>query len=285
MNRLGRQNRIAVLSALVEGCSINSTVRMTGVSKSTILKLLLDIGRVCMEHHDATVRGLYCQRIEADEIWGFAHCKDRAVARSRAKVDVKGSVWTWYAVDADTKMILSWMMGDRDSAHAHAFMQDLAGRLIGRPQLTTDALGLYANAVFDAFARLGVDYATIHKEYGQFPEEGHRYSPPECVSCTKRPVFGSPRMERAGTSIIERSNLTLRMSQRRWTRLTNAHSKSFDHMLAAFALHVTWFNFARKHATLGTTPAVAQGLADRAWTMADIVALLEADESRKSDSD
>jgi hypothetical protein len=163
-------------------------------------------------------------------------------------------------------------------------MHDLASRLIGRPQLTTDALGLYAPAVFDAFAG-EVDYGTIHKEFGRFPEDGHHYSPPQCIGCSKKSVFGSPRMERAGTSYIERANLTLRMTQRRWTRLTNGHSKSYAHMLAAFALHVTWFNFARRHATLGTTPAVAQKLADREWTMGDIVGLLEAAENRESRED
>jgi hypothetical protein len=164
-------------------------------------------------------------------------------------------------------------------------MCDLAGRLASRPELTTDALGLYASAVFDAFERLGVDYAQVHKEYGTMPEEARRYSPAQCIGCTKKPVFGSPRMERVGTSYIERANLTLRMSQRRWTRLTNAHSKSFTHMQAAFALHACYYNWARKHATLGTTPAKAQGLTDRDWTLADIVGLLESEEARIPDSD
>lgn len=275
MNRLSKDKRVAVVSALVEGCSINSTVRMTGVAKTTILRLLLDLGNACGNFEDSRLRGLYCRRIEADEIWGFIHCKDRVAPKAKAKVDGMGSCWTWYAINADTKLLISWIMGDRDAGHAAGFMNDLASRLIAKPHLSTDALGVYADAVFDAFARLGVDYLQVHKSYGRLQDEGHRYSPPQCTACKKRAVFGSPRHELGGTSYIERANLTLRMSQRRWTRLTNAHSKSFNHMLAAFALHSCHYNWARKHATLGKTPAMAQGLTDRQWTIADLVALLD----------
>lgn len=280
MRRLTRDKRVAIAKALCEGCSVRSTSRLVGVSVDAILKFLLDLGRVCMYHEDEKLRSLYCARIEADEIWGFTHCKDRAVPHAKLRDDVMGSVWTWYAVDVKSKAILSWMMGDRDAGHAHAFMADLASRLAVRPELTTDALGLYANAVFDAFARLGVDYCTVHKDYGRFPEDGHHYSPPQCTGIKKASVFGSPRVERCGTSIIERANLTLRMTQRRWTRLTNAHSKSFAHMQAAFALHACYYNWCRKHGTIGTTPAVSLGIAEQPWTVADIVGLLEADERK-----
>jgi IS1 family transposase len=285
MNRLTKERRVSVIGALCEGCSINSIVLMTGVSKPTILKLLLDLGRACLNHEDEALRGLFCERIEADEIWGFNHCKERWVKYAKAKVDGAGSVWTWYAVDAKSKLLISWVMGDRDAGHAAAFMDDLAGRLASRPMLTTDALGVYADAVFDAFSRLGVDYAQVHKSYERLPDDERTYSPPRCTACEKRSVFGSPNTALAGTSYIERANLTLRMSQRRWTRLTNAHSKSFKHMEAAFALHSCYYNWARKHATIGTTPAVAAGVADRPWTTADIVGLLEAQEARENSED
>lgn len=242
MNRLTQEKRVAIVKALCEGCSVNSTVRMVGVSKTAILRFLLDVGRVCMAWEDAKLRGLYCARIEADEIWGFNDCKDRQVPHAKAHVDAMGSVWTWYAIDHKSKAILSWIMGDRDAGHAHAFMWDLASRLIGRPELTTDALGVYANAVYDAFAQLGVDYAQVHKIYRVSMDGERAYSPAQCIACEKKSVLGSPRVERCGTSGIERANLTLRMSQRRWTRLTNAHSKSFGHMQAAFALHACHYN-------------------------------------------
>lgn len=281
MQRLSPEKRTQVISALCEGCSINSTVRMTGVAKTTILRLLLDLGRVCMEWEDSRLRGLFCARIEADEIWGFNHCKARMVPHAKARVDAMGSVWTWFAMDAESKLIISWIMGDRDAGHASALMHDLASRLVARPELTTDSLGAYSDAVFDAFSRLGVDYAQIHKSYGRLSDEGHHYSPPQCTGCEKRSVFGSPRLERVGTSYIERANLTVRMGQRRWTRLTNAHSKKIDNMQAAFALFSCHYNWARKHASLGgRTPAMAQGLTDRAWTVADIVGLLDAAERK-----
>jgi len=282
MNKMSREQRVQIVKCLVEGCSVNSTVRMTGASKRAVLRLLLDMGRVCMNHDDKALRGLYVREIEADEIWGFNYCKAKTVSRAVAPAEGAGDVWTWYAVDRHSKAILSWIMGDRDSDHAWAFMQDLAGRLIGAPDLTTDALGLYADAVFDAFQRLGVNYGQVHKIYKNAP--GQNPGHPEgsvCIGCTKRSVFGSPALEKSGTSRIERANLTLRMSQRRWTRKTNAHSKKFDNMQAAFALHACHYNWARKHAGLeGKTPAMALGVADRVWTIADLVGLLEAEEAK-----
>lgn len=280
MNRLTQTQRVAVVKALVEGCSINSTVRMTGVAKTSILRLLLDLGRVCMNHEDATLRNLVVRRIEADEIWAFNYCKAKTLPRATAAPESAGDAWTWYCVDANSKAILSWMMGDRDSGHAHAFMHDLASRLAVRPELTTDGLGVYADAVFDAFSELGVDYAQVHKEYKNIETAPGR-SEAVCTGCSKRVVFGSPNIDRAGTSRIERANLTLRMSQRRWTRKTNAHSKKFANMQAAFALHSCFYNWARPHASLdGQTPAMKLGIADRAWTVADIVGLLESDEKK-----
>lgn len=279
MNRISRQDRVRIVACLVEGNSVRATCRMTGISKQTVLTFLLDLGRVCVNHDDRMIRGLHCKHVEADEIWGFVHCKARAVPKARANVQGMGDSWTWYAVDRDTKMILSWIMGDRDQNHARAFMQDLAGRLCSKPQLSTDSLGAYASAVSEAFFGLGVDYGQIHKQYRSTSGNPERqYSPSACVGCERKAVRGMPDVRAIGTSIIERANLTLRMSQRRWTRLTNAHSKSFRHMEAAFALHACWYNWCRKHMTLGTTPAQAAGLADRQWSVEDLVGLLEAAE-------
>jgi len=279
MKKLTTAQRVRVISALCEGCSINSTVRMTGVSKPTILKLLIDLGRACVNHEDAALRGLTCDRIQADEVWGYCRSKDKNTRPEDREKLGHGSVWTWVAIDADTKLIASWLMGDRDSGHAHAFMQDLAGRLASRPQLTTDALGVYAEAVRDAFGRMGVNYGQLHKVYATVgPDEG-RYSPATCIACERKAIIGNCDPDHISTSIVERSNLTLRMSQRRWTRLTNAASKKFANMEAAFALHACVYNWARKHASLGgQTPAMAAGLADHAWTIAEVVELLEASE-------
>lgn len=284
MNRLTTEKRTQIIAALCEGCSINSIVRMVGVSKVTVLKLLKDTGRACLNFEDETLRNLPCASIQADEIWGFCGSKEKNVKPENRGKSGHGSVWTWYAIDADTKMILSWVMGDRDSSHAHAFMHDLASRLILRPQLTTDGLGAYREAVLDAFDRLGVDYAQVHKIYGRDAADESRYSPAACIGCEKKAIFGRPVAKHVSTSHIERANLTLRMSQRRWTRLTNAHSKKFENMEAAFALHSMWYNWCRKHSTLGTSPAMAMGIADRIWTVADIVQLVEDAEQRDIDA-
>lgn len=259
--------------------SIRATTRMTGVSKVTILKLLLDVGRACINFEEEALRNLPCSRIQADEIWGFSRCKAKRVRPEHRNNPDYGDVWTWTAICSDTKLICSWLMGDRDGGHAHAFMCDLASRLVARPQLTTDALGIYAGAVLDAFERLGVDYAQVQKIYAKVDADDHRYSPPQCIACEKRAIFGRCDSAHISTSYVERSNLTIRMSQRRWTRLTNAHSKSFRHMEAAFALHSCYYNWARKHMSLECqTPAMAAGLIERAWTIADIVVLLENQE-------
>jgi IS1 family transposase len=279
MRRLTREQRASVIRSLCEGLSVNSTVRLTGVAKTSILRLLVDMGRVCMHHEDAKLRGLYCAEIEADEIWGFNYCKAKTLGRAKAAPDAAGDTWTWYAVDRASKAILSWIMGDRDESHAHAFMHDLKSRLSVRPDLTTDGLGIYSDAVFDAFAGK-VDYAQVHKNYNTIELAPGRHES-VCTGCDKKAVFGSPRLERSGTSRVERANLTLRMSQRRWTRKTNGHSKSFENMQAAFALHACFYNWVRPHATLnGKTPAVALGLTDHVWTVAELVGLLEADEKR-----
>lgn len=284
MNRLTREQRASVIGALCEGLSVNATVRMTGVAKTSILRLLRDMGRVCLAHDDSKLRGLYIEEIEADELWAFNHCKAKVLPRAKAAPAMAGDVWTWFAIDRKSKTILSWIMGDRDESHAHAFMQDLASRLIGRPDLSTDGLGVYRDAVYDAF-KGQVDYAQVHKVY-QTIETAPGRQEAVCVGCEKRSVFGSPRIERSGTSRIERCNLSVRMGQRRWTRKTNAHSKKFENMEAAFALFACHYNWARPHMGLdGRTPAMALGLADRPWKVADLVGLLEADEQGKIGTD
>jgi IS1 family transposase len=279
MHHLTHEQRVSVVKALCEGCSVNSTVRMTGVAKTTVLRLVLALGRVCLAHEDAALRDLCCPEIEADECWGFNHCKAKTLPHAKAPAEAAGDVWTWYAICRNSKAILSWAMGDRDAGHAAALMDDLASRVSGRVELSTDALGIYAPAVFNAFENR-VDYSTVHKIYETIETAPGRQEA-ICTGCKKHSVFGSPRLEKAGTSRIERANLTLRMSQRRWTRKTNAHSKSFTNMQAAFAIHACVYNWARPHATLeGKTPAMVLGIADRVWTVGDIIGLLEADEKR-----
>lgn len=281
---MSTEKRASVIAALCEGCSINATARMTGVSKPTILKLLLNLGAVCLNFEDAEIRDMSCRSIQADEIWGFCHSKEKNVRPENVGKSGHGSVWTWYAIDRDTKLILSWVMGDRDGEHARAFMHDLAGRLSTRPQLTTDALGAYRSAVREAFDELGVNYAQVHKVYAADRAEEARYSPSTCVGCEKKAVYGRSLTSDVTTSHVERANLTLRMSQRRWTRLTNAHSKKFDNMEAAFAIHSFYYNWCRKHMTLGTSPAAAAGLADHVWTIEEMVGLLEAQEQAQIDA-
>ena len=280
MNRLTTEKRVRVIAALCEGCSVNATVRMTGVSKVTILKLLLEVGSACLNYEDEHLRGLLCERIEADEVWGFCHAKDKNLRPDVRGAPGVGSVWTWVAIDADSKLIVSWLMGDRDAEHARAFMHDLCGRLVVRPQLTTDSLGVYAGAVREAFGARGIDYAQVHKVYAAAQTDEARYSPAKCIGCERTAIYGRPIRVDATTSHVERSNLTLRMSQRRWTRLTNAHSKSFTHMEAAFALHSFYYNWCRKHATLGTSPAKHAELTDHVWTLDELVGLLEASEEK-----
>ncbi len=263
------------MAALCEGCSINAVVRMTGVSKPTILKLLVDMGHVCLNFEDRMLRDLPCRNIEADELWGFVHCKAKRARTSKVTDRFIGSAWTWCAIDTKSKALISWLVGDRDQDHAKAFMHDLASRLASRPQLTTDALGIYQPAVKEAFNDLGCDYAILHKTYAASTDEPHHYSPPKCVGCYKEAVMGRPVRENVSTSRVERFNLSVRMHQRRWTRLTNGHSKKFENMESAFAVHSFYYNWIRKNMAHGKTPAQALGIADKEWTVDDMVGLLE----------
>lgn len=280
MNRLSSARRVQVLALLCEGSSINATARVTGVSKVTILKLLADVGRVCLDFQRATLVNLPCQRLQCDEIWSFVGCKERNVPRDE-KGRGRGDAWTWTAIDANTKLVPCWHVGARDADAAGFFMEDLASRLAARVQLTTDGLRVYLAAVEGAFGWNGVDYATLVKVYGPSIEGTHRYSPPEVVGADKQWVMGQPNEAHVSTSFVERQNLTMRMNVRRLTRLTNGFSKKLENHEHAMALYFMYYNFCRKHETLTkarngvhTTPAMATGVADHVWKLDEVVALL-----------
>jgi IS1 family transposase len=277
MNRLTIEDRTRVVASLVEGNSIRATVRMTGVAKNTVAKLLVDLGAVCSDYQDRVMQDLPCSRIECDEIWSFCYSKDRNVPKEKRGEFGYGDVWTWVAIDAETKLVPSFHIGSRDAEDAFALMRDLAKRLRYRVQLTTDGHKSYLAAVRGAF-RDEIDYAQLVKTYGPEPAGSHRYSPQVCTSIGTKKVSGDPDPKLISTSYIERQNLTMRMSMRRFTRLTNAFSKKVENLAAAVSLHFAYYNFCRVHKTLGTTPAVAAGVADHVWTLTELVGLLEAAE-------
>lgn len=262
------------MAALVEGCSIRSTVRMTGVSKNTIQKLVADLGLACAEYSDLAMRGLRCKRIQCDEIWGFVYCKEKNIPEAMKGKYGVGSVWTWVAIDSDTKLIPCWLLGNRDSHCARVFMDDLAGRLAHRVQLTTDGYKVYLEAVEGAFGT-DVDYAMLVKLFGADRSEETRYSPATCQGAFKVAVCGDPEEERISTSYAERFNLSLRMSMRRMTRLTNGFSKKFTNFERAQAVFFFYYNFCRIHQSLRTTPAMAAGVTNKLWEIEDMVALLD----------
>ncbi len=278
MNRLSREDRVRIVSALVEGNSIRATVRMTGFSKNTVNKLLIELGAACASYQDAALRNLGCKRVQCDEIWSYCYAKDKNVPSEMKGTFGVGSVWTWVAIDADSKLVCTWMVGTRDAYAAHMFMQDLAGRLAHRVQLTTDGLKVYASAVEAAFGS-EIDYAMLVKVYGENAESEKRYSPAECIGCHKEEISGKPDQRHISTSFVERQNLTMRMHMRRYTRLTNAFSKKIENHIAANAVHFMYYNFAKIHQTLRVTPAMAAGVTDTCWEVGDIVALLEEREA------
>jgi IS1 family transposase len=274
MNKLTIQQRAAVISALVEGNLVRATARMTDVSKPTILKLLADLGTVCAEYHDRTVRELRCQRIQCDEIWSFVGAKQKNVPEE--KRGVWGDLWTWTAIDADTKLIVSYLVGARITPNAWNLMWDLSARVINRPQITTDALAWYKGAIEEAFPE--VDYATVTKIYSAEPTG--RYSPPRFVGEKTEVIRGNPNPRHISTSFVERNNLTMRMQMRRFTRLTNGFSKKQENHAHAVAIHFLHYNFCRIHRTLRITPAMAAGLSDHVWSMEEVIGLLDAAEKR-----
>ncbi|MCH9020704.1 MAG: IS1 family transposase [Proteobacteria bacterium] len=275
MNKLPLEKRVQILSMLCEGSAMRATSRVTDVSINTVTKLLVDAGLVCARFHDEVVRGVKAQHIQCDEIWSFCYAKAKKVPTAKAAPEGAGDVWTWTALDRDSKLIVSYLIGDRDAEYASAFIADLQDRLANRVQLTTDGLKTYLSAVEDAFGD-DVDYAMLVKVYGEAPEETEkRYSPPECIGARKRAVTGKPDRDMVSTSHVERSNLSFRMHMRRFTRLTNAHSKKFENHCHMVALYTVWYNFARINSAVRMAPAMAAGISDRLWDMADIVKLID----------
>jgi IS1 family transposase len=273
MNGLNVTTRAKVLTLLVEGMSINAVCRVAGVSKSTTLKLLADVGDACAAYQDRVMRKLPCKKIQCDEIWAFCYSKERNVPTN--KVEGAGDVYTWTAIDADTKLIPCWHVGNRGYVSAHTFIDDLAARLASRVQLTTDGHKVYVNAVEEAFGR-NIDFAQLVKIYGASSQEDQRrYSPAECTGAEKTPICGNPKMDDISTSYGERANLTMRMHMRRFTRLTNGFSKKLENHMHAVSLHFMFYNFCKIHKTLRVTPAMEAGIDDHVWTMEEVVMMAD----------
>lgn len=282
VNKLPPEKRAAILTLLCEGNSLRAVTRITGVSINTVTKLLIDAGYVCGYYQDQVFRNLPCKRLQVDEIWSFVYAKQRNVTREIAMAGGGrvGDVWTWTSICADTKLMPSWLVGPRDSDAAYRFISDLASRLANRVQLTSDGHSAYLTAVADVFG-IDIDYAQLVKVYGAVPESAKgRYSPAECIGARKHRVTGSPDPKHVSTSYAERSNLTMRMHMRRFTRLTNAFSKKIENHAHAVALHMMFYNFVRVHKTLRCSPAMAAGVTGKLWEMSDVVALIEEYEAQ-----
>jgi IS1 family transposase len=280
MNKLPLAKRVQILSMLVEGASLRSTSRVCAVSINTVTKLLVDAGIVCAAFHDASVKKVAAKKIQCDEIWSFCYAKAKNVSAAKSAPTGAGNVWTFTALDADSKMIVSFLVGARDGDTAYEFMCDLKDRLANKVQLTTDGFNGYRDAVGGSFGSEKVDYGMLVKLYsggaeGPRASAERRYSPAICIGAQKTEVFGDPNKRHISTSYIERQNLTMRMSMRRFTRLTNAFSKKFENHCHALALYFVWYNWMRKHKTTGTTPAIAAGLTDEMLNMSHVVRLID----------
>ncbi|MGO8868645.1 MAG: IS1 family transposase [Alphaproteobacteria bacterium] len=279
MNRLDSETRTQVISCLIEGCSIRATVRMTGVAKKTVMRALVEVGEVCADYQDQVFRNLRCRRLQLDELWAWIYCKDKnRTAEIAAKHPDAGDVWLWVAIDADSKLVPSWTLGDRSSKTAARFVADLAGRLRNRVQLTSDGHRPYLEAIEGAFGN-DVDYAQLVKIYGEAPEGERRYSPVECLAAVPHKVTGNPDPKHISTSFAERQNWTVRTNMRRYTRLSNGFSRKLQNHAAAVALNYFAYNFIKIHRTLRMTPAMAAGVTKRLWEVSDLVALWEAYEN------
>ena len=276
MNKLTHDKRVQILNLLVEGNSMRATARIADVAFNTVAKLFIETAKVCAEYQDQAFRNLTCKRLQLDEIWSFVYAKAKNVPDE--KRGQAGDVWTWVAIDADTKLVPSWRIGNRDSITACEFVKDLAGRLANRVQITADGHKPYLVAVDAAFGS-DVDFAQLIKIYGELAEGQKRYSPADCIGTKKSKVIGNPDMCCVSTSFVERQNLTMRMSIRRFTRLTNAFSKKIENHAHSVALHYMHYNFVRIHKTLRVTPAMAAGVTERLWTISDIVSLVEKAEA------
>jgi len=289
MNRLDREARSKILHLLCEGSSIRAVTRITGASKNTVIKLMLDAGRACHDFHHWKVRGLKSQRVQVDEIWSFVYSKQANAPKTKKQVEGRGDCWTWTAIDADSKFLISYYVGDRSGESAFFFLTDLRDRLANRVQLTSDGWRAYRDAVGDTFGEAAVDYAQLVKIYGS-PTDGRpgsperRYSPAICTGAKPFKVYGNPKREDVSTSYAERQNLNLRMHNRRFTRLTNAFSKKLENHAWGVALFTFYYNFVRIHKTLRVTPAMAAGVTDKLWEMSDLVQVIEAWEAKRAET-
>jgi len=277
MNVLNTDKRAQILHCIVEGNSLRATSRLANVSINTVVKLLIDAGNACSKYQDETMRNLTCKRLQCDEIWSFIGCKEKN-ATPEMKAKGMGSVWTWTALDSDTKLVPCWFIGPRDAGSAYHFMHDLKGRLATRVQLTTDGLKAYLEATEDAFGS-EIDYAQLIKIYGNAtgPDQKHaeiRYSPAQCMGARKAVISGKPDYQHVSTSHTERQNLSMRMGMRRFTRLTNAFSKKVENLEHNVALYFMHYNFAKIHGSLRVTPAMEAGISDHVWTLEEIVNLI-----------
>jgi IS1 family transposase len=279
MNKLSAKDRANILQLLCEGMSIRAIERTTGASKHTISNLMIAAGKALGEYQDRTFRNLRTRRVQVDEIWSFVYAKQRNAPMAKRQDLAHGDAWTWTAIDADSKLVMSWLVGQRDGDYALAFMDDLASRLANRVQLTSDGHRAYLEAVEGAFGA-DIDYAMLVKLYGATPGPAGRYSPAECIGARKTPVEGKPDEAHISTSYVERQNLTMRMHMRRFTRLTNGFSKKIENHAHAVALHFAYYNLVKVHKTLRMTPAMAAGVTDKLWEMADLVAVVEAAEAK-----
>lgn len=275
MNRLSTAERARVINYLIEGCSLRSTMRLTGVAKKTVSRILVETGEACAAYHDKIMRNLPCKVIQVDEIWSFTYAKQANIPERLQGQDGIGDTWTWVAIDADTKLIPSWHVGKRDAGDAYIFINDLKDRLASRVQLTSDGHKPYLQAVEDAFGA-DIDFSILIKMYGRETGKGEtRYSPPVCIGARRRKIIGNPDRRLISTSFVERQNLTLRMTNRRFTRLTNAFSKKIEnhkHMMAIYAMN---YNFCRIHQTLRVTPAMEAGISSHVWSLEEISGLLD----------
>jgi IS1 family transposase len=275
MNRLPFDKRVQIVSLLVEGMSLRAVSRVADASINTVTKLLVDVGEACQRFHDEHVRALHSKRVQCDEIWAFVYAKKKQADRDHLTgIDGAGDIWTWVGIDADSKLVISWLVGARSAVYADAFMRDVAERIDGRVQMTTDGLNAYLEAVEGAFGA-DIDYAQLVKLFGETTDPEHRYSPATCKGTEKTVVTGNPKPRDISTSYVERQNLTMRMQMRRFTRLTNGFSKKVANHNYAVALHFTYYNFVRIHKTLRVTPAMEAGLTNRLWAIEDLVHLAD----------
>lgn len=281
MNRLTTEKRAQILGMMVEGMSIRAISRMTGASKNTIVKLLVDAGEAFSAYQDKALRNLPCKRVQVDEVWSFVYAKEKNAPEHKRIAGEAGDIWTWTAICADTKLVPSWYVGERDSEAAMTFMDDLAKRLANRVQLTSDGHKPYLEAVEGAFGG-DIDYAMLIKMYGEAPEGQRRYSPAVCIGARKTRVEGNPDPKHVSTSYAERQNLSMRMGMRRFTRLTNAFSKKVENRAHAIAVYFMHYNFVRIHSSLRVTPAMAAGASDKLWSLADMVRVVDEWEQAKS---